>query len=540
VLLLLVPVVGTSQSFLADEGAAVIQARSLESGAGWIVEDPLPQVDPGGAWYPIVNAEHGQRGFAPLGKHPAYPVLAAAADRLGGVTGMVLLSLAGTLAAAGLAAAIGGRIDARLVRPTLWTVGLASPLLFDGFLVMAHTLGAAFATAAVLAAVVALVDRRPGVGLLVAPAVAGAVLLRNEALLFAAALALVTGALSLRREYRPVAALVATATLAGALAGRVVDRIWLARVTGGAVSTTTVGVPAAGDGFVRGRVDGFLVTWLTPGYRGGLVCLALLVMLGAMAWCALRVRSHPDDRAGILGSAGVAAAAALVALAVAPANVVPGLLLAFPVAAAGMLAMRRRLFDGPITVVVGSTAALFAVAVIATQYSVGGSGEWGGRYFALLVPASAPLFLAALRREGRALSPQLRRGVSGALVVCSLALATMAVGALRANHQAKAALVARIDAAGDATGDSRPVVVTTLIAAARLAWPTFDDHRWLYVADGQVATAAARLRAAGIDRFVLVTRDMDHDGPQLAGLRVVEDQGPADAAHTHVLVVDDR
>src|SRR5215207_3010069 len=48
VLLALVPVVGTGASFSADEGAVIIQARSLARGHGWIVEHPVPAVDPEG------------------------------------------------------------------------------------------------------------------------------------------------------------------------------------------------------------------------------------------------------------------------------------------------------------------------------------------------------------------------------------------------------------------------------------------------------------------------------------------------------------
>ena len=536
ILLLLVPVVGTSNSFIADEGAAVIQATSLEAGEGWIVEHPLPEVDPAGEWYPVVNAERGAKGFAPLGKHPLYPTLAAAGARVGGVAGMVVLSLLGTVAAAGLAAALAGRVDKALVRPTVWVVGLASPLLFDGFLVMGHTLGAALATAAVLAAVMAVQDRRPGVALLVAPAVGGAVLLRNEALLFAVALVLVSGLVALRRAHRVPAGVVAAATVAGAVGARLIDRVWLARVTGDAVSATAVGVPAAEDGFVQGRIDGFVTTWLTPGYGElGPGTLALLVMLGAIGWCALRVRSHPKGRTAILGSAGVAAVAAVVALAADPGNVVPGLLLAFPAATAGMLVVRRRLFDDVGTVVIGATAVLFALAVIATQYAVGGSGEWGGRYFALLVPAAVPLLLAALKAQGRSLAADVRRGVAIALVVCSSALSVMAVGALRANHRAGARVVDRIEAAGRVTGDPRPVVVTDWIAGARLAWPTFDDHRWLYVTKSRIPQAVERLRAAGVDRFVFVSNDVAAVQAQLEGLTVVASDVPPSGRQILVL-----
>ena len=511
ILLLLVPVVGTSQSFLADEGAALIQARSLEAGDGWIVEHPLPEVDPDGAWYPIINAERGERGAAPLGKHPAYPILAAAAARLAGVTGIVLLSLAGTVAAAGLAAALAGRFDRALIRPALWVVGLASPMLFDGYLAMAHTLGAALATAALLAAVVAVQDRRPAVALLVAPPVAAAVLLRNEALLFAVALTLVAAALSLRRANRMPAAVVAGVALMAMIGARLLERVWIAEIIGGAVGVS-VGVPASGEGLVRGRVDGFLMTWLTPGYdRSPLLGLALLVMLVAVVICAFNARSRPDQPAGVVGPAVIAAVAALVALVTAPSNTIPGLLIACPLVPAGLIVMRRGALRNPGAALVGATAALFAGAVIATQYSVGGSGEWGGRYFALLVPASIPLLLSSLCLQGRSLQPAARRRTAAALVVCSAALSVMAISGLRANHQAKARLVERIEAAGLATGDSRPVIVTTWIAGARSMWPTFEDHRWLHVPPADLPLVRARLKAVGVERFVFVTTDLAHD-----------------------------
>jgi hypothetical protein len=538
ILLLLVPVVGTSQSFIADEGAAVIQARSLAAGGGWIVEHPLPEVDPDGRWYPVVNAESGADGFAPLGKHPLYPWLAAAAARLGGVTGMVVLSLAGTVAAASLAAALARRIDHALARPALWAVGLASPLLFDGYLVMAHTLGAALAAAAALAAVVAVQDRRPLIALLVAPPVAGAVLLRNEALLFAASLVVVAGVLALRRAHRAPAVLLGGATFVGAVGARLLDRVWLADVTGGAVSATSVGIPAAGDGFLQGRIDGFLMTWLTPGYGApALAGLALLVMVVAVGWCALRVRSQPGAR-GVLGGAWVAAGAALVALVVAPGNVVPGLLLAFPVATAGMLVLRRRHLGDAGAALLAATAALFSVAVLATQYAIGGSGEWGGRYFALMIPVAVPVLLAALRAEGRRLVPAVRRGVAGALVVCSASLSVMAVGALRADHRAGAREEDRIVAAGRATGDDRPVVLSTWIGGARLMWATFDDHRWLYVPEDEVATAVGRLRAAGVNRFVFVTTDLAAVGSHLAGLTVVVSDVAVEGRGRQILVLE--
>src|SRR5206468_10994972 len=106
VLVALLAVVGSSSSFSADEGAAIIQARSLAAGHGWIVADPVPAADPTGVDYPRELSEHGARGVAPFGKHALYALVLAGADRMGGVEAMVLLSLAGTVVAAGLAGAL--------------------------------------------------------------------------------------------------------------------------------------------------------------------------------------------------------------------------------------------------------------------------------------------------------------------------------------------------------------------------------------------------------------------------------------------------
>lgn len=539
ILLLLAPVVGKPQSFIADEGAAMIQALSLEAGDGWIVEHPLPEVDPEGAWYPVVNAEHGERGFAPLAKHPAYPVLAAAAARLGGATGIVILSLVGAVIAAGLAAALAGQLDRILVRPTLWVVGIASPILFDGFLAMGHTLGAAFVTAAVLVAVIAMRERRPIVALFVALPVAGAVLLRNEALLFAAALTLVASVIGLRRRYRVPALIVAGSTVLATVGARLVERIWIAHITGGAVGATSVGVPSSGGGFLKSRVDGFLATWLNPAYGGSLrLRLALLVMLPAIGWCVSRARIDPQDRLGILGAAAVAAVAAVAALWIEPGNVVPGLLVAFPAGTVGLLLLRRRQFEEVGPVVMGATAALFALAVLATQYAAGGTAEWGGRYFALVIPVTVPLFLAALRHQALAFSTLVRRGLVVALVVCSLASSVMAIGGLRVSNQVAARMVARIEAASRATGDARPVVLTTWVGGTRLLWPTFGNHRWPYVAERDVAVAAGRLRAAGVHRFLFVTLDLSAQRSGLAGFAVISSDGAPNGDGYQVLVLE--
>ena len=265
VLIALMPVVGTGASFSADEGAAITQARALARGDGWIVDHPLPQVDPEGANYPLELSSRGPNGVAPFAKHPLYALVLAGAQRVGRDQrhGRPLAARHAGRRRPGRGPA--SRIDGPgLARPTLWALGLASPLLFDGYLVVAHTIGAALAAAAVLVAVVAIERRRPALALAVAPLVAAAVLFRTEALLFGVALAAVAGLLALRRPgaTRWTTALVAAAPWPARARPRSEKRLWATAILGGPAGTTGGG-PSGLDQV--GFLDGACTASSSPG-----------------------------------------------------------------------------------------------------------------------------------------------------------------------------------------------------------------------------------------------------------------------------------
>lgn len=542
ILLALIPVVGTGVSFSADEGAAIIQARSLARGDGWLVDHPVPEADADGRNYPLELSARGPRGTAPFAKHPLYPLLLAGADRVGGTAAMVLLSLAGTVAAAALAAALAARIDPTLARPSLWAVGVGSPLLFDGYLVIAHTLGAALAAGAVLCAVHAVEHRRrrPAAVGGVFACVLAAALLRSEATLFAVALALaVSAAVALRRRglggLGAAGASIAAAGMARGLEGR-----WVRHIVGGP-STTTGSFDVAADG-LSARLRGFRLTWLTPSYTGRPAHdLALLVMLALVVAAAVLARRRPGDRAGVFLLAGTAAGAAWAALALDPDALVPGLLVTLPVAAAGVALLRRQSLRSPAATVAAVTFTVFALAVLATQYPQGGSGEWGGRYFAMGLPLLVPLALAGLAgQRGRSDRVTASAGI-GALVACTAAVSVMALTSLSSNHRFTGDLMARIGRGGEQVGD-RPVMVATSGAVPRLAWATFDRQRWLLADDEDhedLPGLVHRLRAAGVARFALVTNRLPVDGARLdrAGARVLSRDGRPDGGEWQVLVV---
>ena len=541
VLVALLPLLGTSASFSADEGAAIVQAHELSTGGGWVVEHPVPEADATGVNYPLELSSRGLRGTAPFVKHPLYALLLAGADRLGGITAMVLLSVAGTVAAGAVAAALAARLGPGLARPTLWLVGLGSPLLFDGYLVIAHTLGAAGAGGAVLFAVRAVEDRRPLASVVgVGACVTFVVLLRNEAVLFALGLAVACGVVAVARRHLPAAAAAATA-VAAAAGAHVGEQEWIRRILGGSF-VGLPGGPGVASGFVTGRVRSFTLTWLRPGYGGlPLVEGALLLMVCALVVAVVAARRHPGDRRPVVALGAVAAGSALVALATEPTNLVPGLLVAFPVAAAGLVAIRRRAL-GPLAARLAlGTFAVFALAVIATQYVTGGSGEWGGRYFALGLPVVTPVLILALATLGRPLDLTARRAGAGALVVCTAAMSVMGLSSLRDTHRFTARLQATAAHAGRQSAPARPVMVATNAAVPRLAWATFDDQRWLLARPGGLAPLVDRLRDAGIGRFVLVSDELERDVAEM-GTRVdvVSRSSPAGGPNWQVLVLENR
>ena len=541
VLVALVPFVGTGSSFSADEGAAIIQAGQLSSGRGWVVEHPVPEADPTEVNYPLELSTRGARGTAPFAKHPLYALLLAGADRLGGVTAMVLLSVAGTVVAAALGAALGARMGPGLARPTLWLVGLASPLLFDGYLVIAHTLGAAGAAGAALFALRAIEGRRPlasvaGVG----ACVAFAVLMRNEAVFFALGLAVASGLVAVARRHLPAAG-VAVASVVVAAGAHLAEQEWIQRILGGS-AVGLPGGPGVTSGFLAGRIRSFTLTWVRPGYGGPpLVEGALLLMVCALVVGVVAVRRHPGDRRPVVALACVAAGTGLLALVAGPTNLVPGLLVAFPVAAAGLVAIRRQALAPVAARVALGTFAVFAVAVIATQYVTGGSGEWGGRYFALGLPVLAPVLVLALAAAGRPLDRISRRAAAVALVVCSAAMSVMGLSSLRDTHGFSARLQGTVSAAGRATGSDKPVMVATHPIVPRLAWATFDDQRWLLARPDRLGPLLAHLRTAGVEHFVVVTADMRRVADELAAeVDVVERRTPLSGSMWEILVVRAR
>ena len=511
-LVALVPVVGTSTSFMSDEGAAIIQARRLSEGRGWIEPHPFPTVDPDGVAYPLASATPGAKGFAPFAKHPVYSVLLAGADRVGGVTAMVLLSVLGTVVAAALAGRLARRLRPGLVRPTVWTVGVGSPLLFDGYLVLAHTLAAALAVAAVLAAWRA-IEGRPAAALGTGACVLGATLLRSEGVVFGMALSGASAWAAV--AWRSPAPLVpGAAALAGGFLARAAEAGMIRAIVGRGGTQAEVSGGGASD-LLDTRLNGVLTSLFKPSYRELPAGDLLLVLAAAVVLAGVLVARRRPEETGLLAKLGLVAVAALAArLVVDPLDPVPGLFLAFPVGWAGLWVLSRRAIAPRPAQLVVCTGVVFAAGVGATIYFQGGGAEWGGRYFALILPVVVPVVLAGLGLAGDRLDAVAARRGAAALAACSLLMAAMAVAVLRSSHRDNARLIAAVDRADP---DRAGVMLTSENFAAQLVWPREDDRRWLYLPPSEMRGLARRLRAAGVERATLLSRHPDRDRRLLAG-----------------------
>jgi hypothetical protein len=510
----LLAVVPVSMSH-ADEGAALAQAELLNRDGRWALEHPLPAVDPFGEAFPIdLSTRRGATDeYVPFAKHPLYPVLLAP---LLGVhpAGAVLVSVAGGLAAAVAAALLARRLDPSFDRAALWVCGLATPLLYDSYVVIAHTLAAA----AVGLSALWFLDpgRRMSRAVLGSAALAVAVLLRNEAVLLGLAFTGVCGAVGLMRRRRWW---LTTAVAAGA--GTVAAYLLDARLASWVLHAEGVepfAIEREGS-FLVDRWNAFAFTVLAPSNESAIGLLLSTLAVAFTITAAVIARRRPADVQGFvvfLIGAAIAMAARFV---IEPSAQVPGLLFATPVVIAGLVILDRQRLRDPDVLVPVATFGLFFLAVVATQYSNGGGGGWGGRYFAIGLPLVVPAAIAAFRDTGERVDPAGRRAGVGLAVVLIGLLGAQALSSLAIDRRVIVEYrdtVAAVTDGLDPGDGGEPVVVTMKPGLGRFAYESVLEQRWIEVGDGDVSAFAPRLHGADIDRFVLVTPDPRRDLERLA------------------------
>ncbi len=391
---------------VVDESVYGEQARALAEGSWWS-DRPAPQLDPDGSWVPLLDSVVDGDRIMAYGRHPLYPILLAPLYRWAGYSGALAASAVGMWAASVIAAFCARRLDGRLGIPAMWVAASAGPLLFNGLVLWAHSLGTAAAGLTYLSVVRVLDGRRCVLHAVVAATAASAtVLLRSEGFVFVVVLAAVVGATSLRKAGRwqitwPTA--MGATTLGGLAVGVYQLDGWWSRSIGGGggygsdASSLVLSDRVGPLGFVWSSL---LRPFSVTGWRGREMVIAATVLL---VLAALSARVIPKRAVVPWCCATVAAVVWLVGHFVQPwtsRSMITGLLPAFPLLLVALVLVGRDDLRRLEVRVAGATFAVGVVALAVTAYKTGGTTEWGGRYLnVFLVPLVGPALAVVARRR---------------------------------------------------------------------------------------------------------------------------------------------
>lgn len=522
-LVALLPLMSPGSAFSFDEGAYALQVQALDEG-GWAFDYRAGAYDPEGRFFPVVLSDRGSQGFFPYVKHPALPLALWGSSRLlGTALGLHLPAMAGTVAAAVAAGLLAAEVDRRLARAAFW-LAAASPVLVNGWMLWGHSLSAAFGGLALVAAVrIARRGITAAGAVALGAALAAGVLVRAEGLLFALAVGLGLGAAvsviglcsfyparrgkaHKRRGWTGWAGWAAVAPFACAVvpaaAAAAAERAWIHAIAGDV--RTISGLRGAGTPYIAGRLTG---AWheLAGGHYGRSVA-SIPVMVAGVVVVVVGLRALGGGRRRDLTvAAGVVVALVGLRAVLFADDAVTGLFAAWPLALLGLLATRWRTAGAEVRLL-GLVVALYAAAVLATQYPEGGGLEWGGRFFSAVVPALAAVAVAALATRPGAVGPR-GRAVGRPLVAIAGSFALLGVVCVawqRADHERVAAAIARHPAA---------VTVTTVESLPRLAWTTHRRLSWMLARPADLAALVEHLRASGVPSVAVIASERQVSGP---------------------------
>lgn len=492
VLCALVPLIDNGTFAIPDEGLYAAQADNLARGS-WSQPRPTAAIDEHGNWFVLSGSIIIGSEAIPYVRRPLYPFVASPFWSVGGVAGVLVLSVLGTWAAACASAAIGCTFDRRTAIPALWLVGLGTPLLFDAYLLVGHSLASAFAASAALGALqcqrIAPNFSARWFGWLVfaAGGAAVATLLRSEGVLYVAALAGSLGMAAVLWRRRSAArrwadAVIGAALMATGVAAYLANDVWSKAIAQG----------AAGDPTLSERRPDFLAAAWTelvrpwfPDNTAASAAMALVLLTSVAAPLVLRFL----PRFRVLGTGLLVLGASAAAWnALSSPQLISGLLPTVPWIVVGLLSLRRRDLKGPGPAVILLSTGAFVVAVLATSYGFGGAAEWGGRFFHVGLPALAPLAVLGLIGLRECLPITARRVVIAALAVTALALSTTA---LRTNYQLRTESRQLVDLVAQ-TRSIAPESAATVWATIgsdgtpRILWQESSAGRPLLTADGLI------------------------------------------------------
>ncbi len=487
--------------FSVDESAVRYQSALLADGS-WSVDAETVLVDRSlDEWQPMENAVAVSDGWSPYGKHPLVPALVRAGEDLAGEQGTRLPSLVGALAAAAVLGLLAARVRPGTGPLATVVIGLGTPVLFHSQPVWAH--GPAIATAGVATfGAIRFLGRRaaPIVPLLLlVGGIVLTILLRTDGLLWAGSLAL-AALVTTPRVGRRRAILVASAVVASAAIGLLIDGAWTSALAGVGTGPTAASSVTSGP---AERIAAVLTVLLggagAPVVAAGRMAAALLLV--AAGWRHGRGESVGPTRLLLVLAVAVSVGTQPVA------TINPGLLTATPLVAWGLGAIAARLVRGQR---LPREVALLAVAgaaqlgvVMATVGPAAGGGDWGARYAALALVGLVPAVWWALT--------DLDRSTVAALTVC---VAAASVGMIHTLHAGTAAservrddLLALIDEHEPDGG----LVVVVDGRDGRLLWREHDRVRLALTPVVELTELRDAAAAAGVGEVVVIARNQPDD-----------------------------
>lgn len=513
VLLALLPILNNGSVAAVDEAVYATQATSLANGS-WTSPRVLPQVDRSGRFSFLGDSIIvGDKEIA-YARQPAYPLALTPFAWVGGYSGMLLLSAFGTWLAA-----MAGALIARLIHPpaslvTLWLIGLGSPLLFDSFIVMAHSLAAGLAGTAMYGLL-----RSWGYGsspgesqsfdprwlILSIPSAMAVVLVRSEGAVVIGAMAAAGVLFSLRWQERRIRMSIPRFATSVAIGGSgvlayVANMWWTSLITPGVGS---------GLGFDRSR-DPLLQAWVSiirpwsgdNRWASTTMTLALVfILLGSVS---LRfLGNRPFIALAFLCSASIMA---LLHVFEEP-QLITGLIPTVPVLLCGLLLLPRGQWMNRPAQVLLLTSAITVLMILWTSYGFGGATEWGGRFFHILIPLIAPVGVVGLLLSAGLLSKRNRVVFLSALVVLTLAMSASAARTLLSLRQDSRELVEQSVRFTRTLPAGSPLVVVELRpdGTSRIFW-----H--------EVRRGTPVLSGGNIATYNLLLQQLDFEGISTSGV----------------------
>jgi hypothetical protein len=284
---------------------------------------------------------------------------------------------------------------------------------------------------------------------------------------------------------------------------RVLERAWVTSIVGRAPHDLTVHTLDTRVSWVDGRLKGLWSSTLSGSdvLASAVPPVVLPVALAAvLVVVAFRRRFSPVVLAVAIAAYGVLM---LVQRVVAPSELVPGLVPAWPLISIGVLACGGELWRSQRLLAI--TVVITAGGVWATQYADGGSFQWGCRFLMVLaVPLAvvAAVGLSRLRDELSVPSVRSTTSLRVMLVFCMvLLMAASAIAPVAALRSRRTSTGRSYDAIAQAAS---PVTISVGSHLPRYMW-RYHDIEWLHVPRAGLPAALAGLRRLGLRRVAVVS-----------------------------------